>query len=70
VPSCRESLRLVPVDANADSLVGEGVSRGRTWTARDLSALMALHDRTLEIVQRLARSKRAVDGDIVEVRPR
>jgi len=40
----------------------------RIWTAGELSALMALPDLTPKIVQRLALAKRAVDGDIVDVR--
>jgi len=46
------------------------MSRGRIWTAREIGALMALPEPTPEIVQRLALAKRAVDGDIVEVRRR
>ena len=68
VPWHGETLWLVPDDRQAEALGCEGVSRGRIWTAGELSALMALPDRTPEIVQRLALAKRAVDGDIVEVR--
>ena len=60
----------VPVDSDADILGREGVSRGRIWTARELIVLMALPDRTPEIVQSLALAKRAVDGHIVDVRRR
>ena len=60
----------MPDDWQAEALAREGVSRGRIWTAGELSALMALSDRTPEIVQRLALAKRADDGDIVEVRRR
>ena len=70
VPWCAESLWFVPGDADADRLGGEGVSRGRIWTALELSALLALPDLTPEIAQRLAEAKLAVDGDIVEVRQR
>ena len=70
VPYHGETLWLVPTDREAATLGREGVGRGRVWTARELSALMALPDRTLEIVQSLALAKRAVDGDIVEVRGR
>ena len=58
----------MPDDWQAEALAREGVSRGRIWTARELGALVALPDRTPEIVQRLALAKRAVDGDNVEVR--
>ena len=57
-------------ERDAEALGREGVSRGRIWTARELSALMALPDLTPEIVQRLALVKGEVGGDIVEVRPR
>lgn len=61
-------VRLVADEQQAEALVRKSVSRGRVWTARELIALMALPDRTPELVQRLALAKRAVDGDIVEVR--
>jgi hypothetical protein len=56
------------VGSDADILCREGVNRGRIWTARELIALMALPDRTPEIVQSLALAKQAVDRDIVDVR--
>jgi len=68
VPWCRESLWLVPVESDADSLGGEDVSRGRIWTVKELIALMALPDRRPATVQSLTLAKRAVDGDIVDVR--
>jgi hypothetical protein len=68
VPWCHESIWCVPVGSDADILCREGVNRGRIWTARELIALMALPDRTPEIVQSLALAKQAVDRDIVDVR--
>ena len=65
-----ETVWFVPDDRQAEALGREGVSRGRIWTASELSALMALPDPTPEIVQRLALAKRAVVGDIIEVRRR
>ena len=70
VPWHGETLWLVPDDRQTEVLAREGMSRGRIWTARELSALMALPDPTPEIVQRLALAKREFDGDIVEVRRR
>lgn len=65
------TLWFVPAERDAEALGREGgVSRGRIWTARELIALMALPDRTPEIVQSLALAKQAVDGDIVDVRRR
>lgn len=70
VPWCRDSLWFVPAPADAERLGGEGVSRGRIWTAAELSQLMALPGLTPAVVETLARAKLAVGGDIVEVRPR
>lgn len=68
VPWLSETVWFVADDRQAEVLALEGVSRGRVWTARELIELMALPDRTREVVQGLALAKRAVDGDIVEVR--
>mgnify|MGYP001561888075 CR=1 FL=1 len=70
VPWHAETLWLVPVEPDAELFGRGGVSRGRVWTARELIALMALLDRTPDIVQSLALAKRAVDRDIVDVRRR
>lgn len=68
VPWLSETVWFVADDRQAKALAQEGLSRGRVWTARELSALMALPERTPDIVQSLALAKRAVDGDILEVR--
>jgi len=68
IPWLDVTLWFVPAERDAEALGREGVSRGRIWTARELIALMALPDRTPEIVQSLALAKQAVGGDIVEVR--
>lgn len=68
VPWLESTLWFVADEQQAEALVRKSVSRGRVWTARELIALMALPDRTPELVQGLALAKRAVDGDIVEVR--
>jgi hypothetical protein len=70
VPWLDVTVWFVPEERDAEALGREGVSRGRIWTAEELSALMALPDRAPEIVQRLALVKRELDGDIVEVRRR
>ena len=59
----------VPDERHAEMLVCEGVKRGRIWTARELLDVMALRDRTPELVKTLALAKIAFDGDIVEVSP-
>jgi len=70
VPWHAETLWLVPAERDAEALGREGVSRGRVWTARELTTLMALPNRTPSVVQTLAHAKCAVDGDIVETRQR
>jgi hypothetical protein len=70
VPWLDVTLWFVPAGADADRLGGEGVGRGRIWTAAELSQLMALSGLTPAVVETLARAKLAVDGDIVEVRGR
>ena len=70
IPWLDVTVWFVPEERDAEALVREGVSRGRIWTAGELGALMALPAPTPEIVQRLALTKRAVDGDIAEVRRR
>ncbi len=70
VPWHGETLWFVADDRQAEALAREGVSRGRIWTAGELSALMALPDLTPELVRRLAGAKREFDAWIVEVRRR
>jgi hypothetical protein len=73
VPWWRESLWIVPMDVDADSLGGEGVSRGLIWMVRELIALLALPalpDQMSKVMQCLALGKGAVDGCIVDVRSR
>jgi hypothetical protein len=65
-----ETLWFVPDERDAAALVHDGVGRGRVWTARELTELLALSDQTLTTVRAVALAKRAIDGDIVEVRGR
>ncbi len=65
-----ETLWFVPDERDAAALTRDGVSRGRVWTARELAELLALSDQTLTTVRTVALAKRAIDGDIVEVRGR
>jgi hypothetical protein len=64
------TLWFMPEERDAAAIARTGGSRGRVWTAKELAALMALPDRTPAIVEAIARAKLAIDGDIVEVRPR
>ena len=63
-----ETLWFVPDERDAAALAGEGVGRGRVWTARELAELMALSGPTPKTAQTLALAKCVIDGDIVEVR--
>jgi len=65
-----ETLWFVPDGRDAAALTRDGVGRGRVWTARELAELLALSDQTLTTVRTVALAKRAIDGDIVEVRGR
>ncbi len=65
-----ETLWFVPDERDAAALTRDGVGRGRVWTARELAELLALSDQTLTTVRTVALAKRAIDGDIVEVRGR
>lgn len=56
VPWHAETLWLVPTDRDAATLGRGSVGRGRAWTATELIALMALPDRTPDIVQGRGRS--------------
>ncbi len=55
-------------ERDAVALGGEGVSRGRVWTARELIQLTALSSRNPRSLRAIALAKLAVDGAIVEVR--
>ena len=70
VPWLDVTLWFVPEERDAAALERSGARRGGVWTASELVALMAVPDRTLEVVEMIARAKLAVDGDLVEVRPR
>jgi hypothetical protein len=70
VPWLDVTLWFVPEQRDAAAVERSSASRGRVWTVNELKALMALRERTRAIVETIARAKLAVDGDIVEVRPR
>jgi len=70
VPWLDVTVWFVPEERDAAMLGHEGIGRGRVWTARELATLMALPDRTRSVVRALTHAKCAVDGDIVEARPR
>jgi hypothetical protein len=61
------TLWFVPEERDAESLVRDGVSRGRMWTAAELMDVMTINERTSEELQAIALVKLAFDGDIAEV---
>jgi ubiquinone biosynthesis protein UbiJ len=70
IPWLDVPLWFVPDERDAVAIALTGASRGRVWTASELAVLMALPERRPATVEMIARAKLAVDGDIVEVRPR
>ncbi len=70
VPWLDVTLWFVPEERDAAVIARTGASRGRVWTASELTALMALPERTPTTIEAIARAKLAVDGDIVEMRRR
>jgi hypothetical protein len=70
VPWLDVTLWFVPEEADAGAIERTGTGRGRVWTASELIELMAMPNRTAEVVEMITRAKLAVDGDLVEVRPR
>ncbi len=55
-------------ERDAEALGGDGVSRGRVWTARELIQLTALSSRNPRSLRAIALAKLAVDGGIAEVK--
>jgi len=70
VPWLDVTLWFVPQELDAEAARRAGAPHGRVWTASELIALMEAPDRTLAVVETITRAKLAVDGDLVEVRPR
>jgi hypothetical protein len=63
------TLWFVPDARHAESLMAEGISRGRIWTARELMDLMSCSE-PAQAAHVLALVKLELDGEVVEVRPR
>jgi hypothetical protein len=62
-----QTLWFVPEERDAETLVRDGVSRGRVWTAAELMDVMAISGLTREAVQTIAMGKLTFDGDIAAV---
>jgi len=59
----------VPTKTDARSLVRQGVSRGRVWTARELMDVMNIPTLTQNEVATIAMAKAEFGGEVVVVRP-
>lgn len=69
VPWLDVTLWFVPTAADAEALAQEGVSRGRIWTARELTDLLAIPGLAKEDAKTIACTKLEFNGTVVEVRP-
>jgi hypothetical protein len=65
VPWVKVTLWVVPEERDAETLGGEGVHRGRVWTARELIGVMAITGRS-EALPSITLAKIRFDGDIAE----
>lgn len=68
VPWLDVTLWFVPDERDTEALDGEGVERGRVWTARELMEVMALPDLVSDTVRTIAIAKMTFEGDIVKVK--
>ncbi len=70
VPGVNQTLFVAPTVTEAERLVSlEGVSRGRIWTARELTDALDAHLGPGDFAA-VALARLALDADIVAVRPR
>lgn len=67
VPWLDATLWFVPTPADAETMVVQGVSRGRIWTAQELAQLLSIPRLTTAQVQTVARAKIQFDGEVVEI---
>jgi hypothetical protein len=70
VPWLSATLWWVPDGAAAETLVAEGVSRGRVWTAGELADVLSVPGITGESARMVALAKLGIDGEVTAVRPR
>jgi hypothetical protein len=69
VPWWAQTLWFVPDESHARRLEAEGVSRGRIWTAGELSDLLGVRDQP-RAARMVAIAKLEFGGEVVEVRLR
>jgi hypothetical protein len=68
VPWLTTTLWFVPGDREVETLVMEGITRGRIWTANELAELLALPTRVPEMVRTVAHAKLEMAGEILDTR--
>ena len=64
-----ETLWIVPHVKHVATLVRQGITRGRIWTARELADLLSILAIASEDIQKIGRVKAIFGGDIVSVHP-
>jgi hypothetical protein len=69
VPGVDKTQFIVATVADVNRLAGEGITRGRIWTARELADLLR-SSATAQDFAAVALAKLALDGDVVAVRSR
>jgi hypothetical protein len=69
VPWLPVTLWFVPDEPAVAMLLGEGLSRGRIWTAGELLDLLRIPDLTTARGRTVALAKLGFDGEVVTVRP-
>jgi hypothetical protein len=69
VPWHRATLWLVPDEGAVQGLEAEGVSRGRIWTAQEVTDLLSVSGIAREAARMVALAKMGFDGEVTEVRP-
>jgi|GEM_PF-4410703 hypothetical protein len=62
-----QTLWFVPGEKEAGTIVGRGISRGRIWTARELTLLWSTRIRTCQELQTVAGIKSELNGEVVTV---
>lgn len=70
VPGIGPTLFFVPALADVVRLMAEGISRGRVWTAGELADMATVTTRPRETWAAVMLAKLALDGDVIEGRPR
>jgi hypothetical protein len=68
VPRAPSTLWFVSDGRTAETLVGEGVSRGQVWTADELLDLLSIPSITAATVRTVTLAKLGVDGEVTALR--